>query len=196
MIGNDLVDLVAAKAQSNWKRSGWLSKIFTAQEQDQILQAPSPDRMVWHQWSRKEAAYKAHQRVYNHVPTFNPIQIDTTDPTFVRVGTNVYKTTTTHHNNRIHSTAIIATETAAISQLLFERTDSDYKTILLSKLAKAFTVEASQLILSKNKQEIPQLVCQTTNQFIPISISHHGAFVACVWMLPKSFSKQVTPFEA
>ncbi|MFL1895295.1 4'-phosphopantetheinyl transferase superfamily protein [Aquimarina sp. 2-A2] len=188
MIGNDLVDLAAAKAQSNWKRSGWLNKIFTAQEQDQILQAPAPDRMVWHQWSRKEAAYKAHQRVYNHIPIFNPIQIDTTVPTFVKIGTDVYHTTTTHHKNHIHSTAIITTETAAISQLLFKRTDSDYKTMLLSKLAKAFTVNASQLLLVKNKKEIPQLVCQTTNQFIPLSISHHGAYVACVWMLPNSLS--------
>ena len=33
MIGNDVVDLELAKKESNWQRRGFLSKIFTKNEQ-------------------------------------------------------------------------------------------------------------------------------------------------------------------
>ena len=33
MIGNDIVDLALAQKESNWKRKGFLDKIFTLQEQ-------------------------------------------------------------------------------------------------------------------------------------------------------------------
>ena len=33
MIGNDIVDLALAKKESNWKRKGYLDKIFTVSEQ-------------------------------------------------------------------------------------------------------------------------------------------------------------------
>lgn len=58
MIGNDVVDLDLAKTQSNWKRKGFLDKIFTHEEQNCILNAVHPEEMVWNLWSRKEAVYK------------------------------------------------------------------------------------------------------------------------------------------
>lgn len=58
MIGNDIIDLQTAAAESNWRRPGYLGKIFTPQEQDWISQAPHPDITVWYLWSAKEAVYK------------------------------------------------------------------------------------------------------------------------------------------
>lgn len=58
MIGNDIVDLALAKNESNWKRKGFLDKIFSKLEQEFILKSSSPDEMVWILWSRKEAVYK------------------------------------------------------------------------------------------------------------------------------------------
>ena len=37
MIGNDIVDLVQARFQSNWKRKGFVQKIFTQKEQELIF---------------------------------------------------------------------------------------------------------------------------------------------------------------
>lgn len=62
MIGNDIVDLALARKESNWKRKGFLAKIFTKKEQLLILNAENPEIMVWNLWSKKEAAYK----IYNH----------------------------------------------------------------------------------------------------------------------------------
>lgn len=58
MIGNDIVDLALASNQSNWKRKGYLSKIFTDLEQEFISKSSNPNEMVWSLWSRKEAVYK------------------------------------------------------------------------------------------------------------------------------------------
>ncbi len=58
MIGNDVVDLKLAKSQSNWQRKGYLNKIFTDLEQQQIAQSDVPNESVWELWSRKEAVYK------------------------------------------------------------------------------------------------------------------------------------------
>ena len=58
MIGNDVVDLALASTQSNWKRKGYLEKIFTNLEQEFILKSADPNEMVWSLWSRKEAVYK------------------------------------------------------------------------------------------------------------------------------------------
>jgi hypothetical protein len=45
VIGNDIVDL--AWKESNWKRPGYLNKIFTTKEQLLISSAENPNTMVW-----------------------------------------------------------------------------------------------------------------------------------------------------
>ncbi len=62
MIGNDVVDLELARTESNWKRKGFLEKLFTESEQALIQQHHDPETMVWLLWSMKEAAYKVFNR--------------------------------------------------------------------------------------------------------------------------------------
>ena len=75
MIGNDVVDLVLARKESNWKRKGFLNKLFTSFEQELIQKAPNQDEMVWMLWSIKESVYKAYQRI-NYNEGFYPIKIE------------------------------------------------------------------------------------------------------------------------
>jgi phosphopantetheine--protein transferase-like protein len=75
MIGNDVVDLVVARKESNWKRKGFLNKLFTTFEQDLIQKASNQDEMVWMLWSIKESVYKAYQRI-NYNEGFYPIKIE------------------------------------------------------------------------------------------------------------------------
>ena len=62
MIGNDVIDLDLAATESNWKRRGWLEKIFLPSERQLINNATDQNVMVWILWSMKEAAYKIHHR--------------------------------------------------------------------------------------------------------------------------------------
>ncbi|MBD2755584.1 4'-phosphopantetheinyl transferase family protein [Spirosoma validum] len=58
MIGNDIVDLAQACRESNWRRKGFLAKVFTDSEQQLIQSSSNPDVLVWLLWSMKESAYK------------------------------------------------------------------------------------------------------------------------------------------
>ena len=78
MIGNDIVDLALAQKESNWKRKGFLDKIFTLNEQSQILNAEIPAIMVWNLWSRKEAVYKIYNR-QTQIRGYFPLQLECFD---------------------------------------------------------------------------------------------------------------------
>jgi len=58
MIGNDIIDLNIAKKESNWKRKGYLNKVFSKDEICFVLNQPNPELLVWLLWSMKESAYK------------------------------------------------------------------------------------------------------------------------------------------
>lgn len=58
MIGNDIIDLLLAKTQSNWQRPGFLDKQFTSKEIELIRKSEIPFLFVWRLWSMKEAVYK------------------------------------------------------------------------------------------------------------------------------------------
>jgi hypothetical protein len=45
VIGNDIVDLALARKESNWKRPGYLNKIFTTKEQ---LLISSAENTPWY----------------------------------------------------------------------------------------------------------------------------------------------------
>ncbi|NDP27281.1 MAG: 4-phosphopantetheinyl transferase family protein [Flavobacterium sp.] len=78
MIGNDIVDLALAQLDSNWKRKGFLDKIFTQKEQFLILNSENPTTMVWNLWSRKEAAYKIYNRK-TQIRGYFPLQLECFD---------------------------------------------------------------------------------------------------------------------
>ena len=75
MIGNDIVDLALARKQSNWRRKGYLEKIFTQHEQHLISHSQNPELMVWNLWSRKEAAYKIYNRETG-IRAFIPLKLE------------------------------------------------------------------------------------------------------------------------
>jgi phosphopantetheinyl transferase (holo-ACP synthase) len=62
MIGNDVIDLVQSRKDSNWRRRGFVSKLFNEHEQLLIVNGPDPEIVVWLLWSMKEAAYKIWNR--------------------------------------------------------------------------------------------------------------------------------------
>ncbi|MBB5436627.1 phosphopantetheinyl transferase (holo-ACP synthase) [Pedobacter sp. AK017] len=74
MIGNDIVDLEQAKKESNWKRKGYLEKIFTPGERFLISAAKDAEMMVWLLWTMKESAYKIFSRE-NKIRVFAPAAI-------------------------------------------------------------------------------------------------------------------------
>lgn len=75
MIGNDIIDLALARTESNWKRKGFLEKIFTDKEQILILNSENPEITIWSLWSRKEAVYKIYNRK-TKIRGYIPLQLE------------------------------------------------------------------------------------------------------------------------
>lgn len=155
MIGNDIVDLALARKESNWKRKGFLDKIFTQKEQSLIANSEDPDVMVWNLWSRKEAAYKIYNRETG-IREYIPMQL----ACFYKSET----TGTVSCNGRIYHTETIVTND-------FVYTIATVKPDLFSRIEKINQDDE----INKNNG-IPFITDAHTAISKPVSITHHGRF--------------------
>lgn len=106
MIGNDVIDLALAKTESNWRRPGFLNKIFTVSEQQFIGKAQNPELMVWQLWSCKEAVYKIINRQYG-LRAFIPLKIEClVEENTVIYNENQYFTSSEFTEDKIHTIAV------------------------------------------------------------------------------------------
>lgn len=155
MIGNDIIDLALARKESNWKRKGFLDKIFTPKEQLLIYNAANPEVMVWNLWSRKEAAYKIYNRE-TQIRAYIPLQLECICESetlgTVSCNGNTYFTLTVITDEFIHSIAVLKKEYLNAIKVL----DCNDK-------------------ISKTNG-IPFVIDELTKNIKPVSISHHGRF--------------------
>lgn len=152
MIGNDVVDLILAKKESNWKRKGFLNKLFTPFEQELIQKTTNQDEMVWMLWSIKESAYKAYQRIiYNEgfYPTkIKVLEINSKNESIVQLFCTVFYGKTTITTDSIHTITLL--------------NKTDFKNIINLK----------NVSYSINSEGLPVEIHTKK----PISVSHHGRF--------------------
>lgn len=155
MLGNDVVDLALAQKESNWKRNGFLEKIFTKNEQQLIQLTSNPEVMVWNLWSRKEAAYKIYNRETG-ISGYFPSQIECTyeDQNWgtVAIRGRTYFTKTSISKTYVYTIAVI-------------------KRDILSRVQK---LDFTDSILKYNG--IPFVLCEKSMKLKPASVSHHGDF--------------------
>jgi phosphopantetheinyl transferase (holo-ACP synthase) len=155
VIGNDLVDLVLAKKESNWQRKGFLDKIFTQKEQLLITNAENQEEMVWNLWTRKEAGYKIYNR-QTSIRGYFPLRLECVFESEA-LGTvccygNTYFTKTIISDEFIHTIAVVKKEYFNEIKSLNSKTE----------------------IIKING--IPFVIDELTKIKTPVSISHHGRF--------------------
>ena len=193
MIGNDIVDLAQAKQESNWRRRGFLEKVFTAHEQQLIHEAGDPDQMVWLLWSMKESAYKLMVR-QTHKRTFAPKKIVCSLSEFSNMtitGTVVYEekyqTRSLLTPDYIATTAFPSdsievkyTETiVTLSDPTYQTQQRAIREHIKQQSAGLFGVSEKAIQIKKNKIGIPELIVDNSS-LIPLSISHHGFYGAYI----------------
>lgn len=186
MIGNDIIDLNLAKEQSNWRRKGYLAKVFTAREQEWIGQSHTPDLLVWTLWSMKEAVYKANFR-QNPIYAFAPTKIDCkslqknengfSGEVFYR--NSNYFTLTSVKSHFVHTQAC---EKKSIFANLKIIEMVDYPKNYLEFLKEKEFLGKNQVIL-KDEKGIPSLSDSQEKKLFPVSIAHHGRFLGVIWSL-------------
>jgi phosphopantetheinyl transferase (holo-ACP synthase) len=153
MIGNDIVDLIQASEDSNWKRPGFVEKLFTSEEQFLISSDIQPDNLVWLLWSMKESAYKISSRK-SKLRVFAPVKLicnnliihDNTATGNVTYNEQLYYTSSIIDKSYIHTIAAVSEEKLASIKI--------------------------EIIETKDHH------IRVNN---PDCVSHHGAFLALVY---------------
>ncbi len=185
----DLVDWAQAKAESNWRRKGFLLKIFSAQEQQLILQSSDPDRMVWILWSMKESVYKlslTHNQKRRYAPSTLECQIisSSSETVWGRVTTGemTYLTQSLITSEYVVTNASVTDEWAKSILVSFENTSypCQHQTMLQriqSYLTQHFECTEPWLI-NKTPQGITSF--SSSHQQLLVPCTHHGHFGAFV----------------
>lgn len=157
MIGNDVIDILQSRKESNWQRKGYLEKLFTPEEQVLIADAPDPEMMVWILWSMKEAAYKVYNRktkLRAYIPKKLACFLHFENPDFiigkVTCSQYIYYTKTTLSQDSIHTIAVCS----------FDNLDH--------------VIEIEKKSIFKDQNGIPYLAASLQNKPQDVSISHHG----------------------
>jgi phosphopantetheinyl transferase (holo-ACP synthase) len=159
MIGNDVIDIVLSRKESNWQRRGFIEKIYTLDEQLLIANSEDPEVMVWILWSMKEAAYKVYNRqtkVREYIPQklvcTIALQNRNTGMGNVICCGKTYYTKTIVSQDQIHTVAVIHFED-------------------LNKV-----IEIEKKAVSKDRNGLPYLSNSLLNTIQDVSVSHHGRF--------------------
>ena len=159
MIGNDVIDILQSRKESNWQRKGYIEKLFTLEEQLLIAKSLDPESMVWILWSMKEAAYKIYNRkikIREYIPKklecFIESQNDDIISGKVICSENIYHTKTTLSKDEIHTIAVC----------------------VLDDLNHVKEIEKKSIF--KDQNGIPYLANSFQNTHQDVSISHHGRF--------------------
>jgi phosphopantetheinyl transferase (holo-ACP synthase) len=166
MIGNDIIDIVQSRHESNWQRKGFIEKLFSPSEQLIIKQTSDPETMIWLLWSMKEAAYKIYNR-QTKIREYSPQKLTCTilskNDTYctgqVICNENIYYTKTTIDPDRIHTIAVTSPD----------------------NLKNVVEIERKNII--KDKNGIPYFSDPLSNKLQDVSISHHGRFEKVITLL-------------
>jgi phosphopantetheinyl transferase (holo-ACP synthase) len=174
MIGNDIIDLSQAQAESNWQRKGWVNKVFTKQEQKLIALSIEKELMVWLMWSMKEAAYKVYHREHKEM-FYAPQKFSCCNISikanmvkgYVHFGQNIYDTSSIISSDYIHTIAIAHNNLSDTIVYIEDKTNPAVK------CSQAYN-------LFKDNHGIPYSKDHHNGQIRNASKSHHGRFEAIV----------------
>lgn len=155
MIGNDIVDLVQADIDSNWRRKGYLDKVFTKKEQAMIMESLNPSQMVWLLWSMKEAAYKIHSRLTGW-NALAPLRIQCIE---------------------LHLKDTRATGTVICKQVQYFTQSCVSKDFIHTIASQNFPIEQIRIDISAYNPDD-----RSYRNTLPTTVSHHGRYLALAYL--------------
>lgn len=190
MIGNDVIDISATRQESNWKRKGFLQKLFTEKEFQFILEGNDPEFLVWLIWSAKESAYKIihrrHQKMF-----FSPKKFEFLEDHFsnqngiagrIKFEESFFDFKSKIEGDCIHTIAILSGHSINNVSEIFPITNTSYqtqragvRTALINWLAE--NTDSTQSIEVRNDDfGIPYLYESGVNSACCLSLAHHGGY--------------------
>lgn len=171
MIGNDVVDLELSRKQSDWRRKGFLEKIFTTAEIAFILRQEKPEVAVWAFWTAKESVYKIVNRETGE-RSFNPSQFACTFPADMSTRAQLSGSYVTYNDRRFFVQVNIT------SDFIYAEATSNGK---FADYTSVFSLEKIAVRDLIKENDIPWIINKTGK--FPVSITHHGRFHAVMSQL-------------
>lgn len=183
MLGNDVVDLHLAAVQSNWRKKGFLEKVFSPEEQQLVKNSSKPHQMVWLLWSMKEAAYKAHQRRFQLPRKLNWLSQgcslnkmdDNKASGAVQIGNYTYTSTSEINRKYVYTVAGILSE-RSVKNVILETSSAAIKIKLLQHIALDYSLSQNEIILQKNAEGVPSILFKNEVLTTSFSLSSHGRY--------------------
>ncbi|OBX24408.1 MULTISPECIES: 4'-phosphopantetheinyl transferase family protein [Bizionia] len=185
MIGNDIIDLQETMRTTNWKRSGFLKKIFTEKEQHIIAVSDNSFLIVWQLWSMKESAYKVFIQAGGK-PFYNPRRLECSLKSGygeVSIESIILKTETISNTDYIFSVA--KKQDDEVKNGVFNlagMTTEKQSALLKQEFIKDFSVEnglnVEVLSIRKSGAGVPRLFDKDIDLDISFSLSHHGKYAS------------------
>jgi phosphopantetheinyl transferase (holo-ACP synthase) len=205
--GNDIVALQA----TDWQRTistRFYSRILAAGEQAlfnlQALPGLPFDHFVWLLWSIKESVYKFELRARTGF-RFSPVKIAvhrlTHDGGFYQ-GVVFHGETTFYSRSIIRDEVIVTVVSSdpnfartrwgfeAIGQSSYAHQSASVRTLATAELSSA--ISRANLRIGKNQFGIPVICDGEEILDIPVSLAHHGRYVAWSFLLPAAETCQPT----
>jgi phosphopantetheinyl transferase (holo-ACP synthase) len=187
MIGNDIIDISVTKRKTDWKRRGFIDKIFSAEEQNIIGEAADPFLKVWRLWSIKEAAYKLNMR-YDMSRKLNPSKINCElynhHAAVVYIKERKYYAYTLMSHDYIYSYAT-ENEDNKSQHYIIKKNDvetndqiTSCRTSLISEISKKLNVDKNEIDIRKTENGQPHVFHLNNKINLNISLTHHGLFSA------------------
>jgi len=161
MIGNDVVDIIQSRKESDWQRHGFLNKIFTDEEQYTIANYHDPEIMVWMLWSMKEAAYKIYNRqtgIRAYIPKQLICKMENSLTGTVNCYGKIYFTKTIVKGNCVYTVATI------------------------HKYQLDNICELNNITIIKDTNGLPYVTNKQHERLCPVSVSHHGRYYKIVML--------------
>jgi phosphopantetheinyl transferase (holo-ACP synthase) len=174
MIGNDIIDLSQARAESNWRRKGWVNKIFSKQEQKFIALSTEKELIVWLMWSMKEAAYKAYHREFKEM-FYAPQKFSSHN---ISIKDNKAKGSIYFEQNIYHTSSIITPD--LIHTIAAVHNNSSDTIVYIEDKTNPPATCRQAYNLFKDEHGIPYDRDHRNRQIKNASKSHHGRFEAIV----------------
>ena len=191
MIGNDIIDLSAAKLESNWQRRGFLEKQFTKNEQRQILLALNSFVCVWRIWSMKEAAYKIYTQ-QNELRFFAPKKFNCSIISekygLVNFKEQVFYTSSIVTRKYIFTLASVEKKIKAYSNLVMPRL---IDRMIKKQLENITTFSSDEIEQKKTKNNVPVYYYKDILLTKSCSISHHGNYGVFSLLYSSSIIKRI-----
>lgn len=187
MVGNDIIDIELTRQQTDWKREGFLQKVFAQEEQNWIYSSDDPFMTVWRMWSMKESAYKLFLQA-GEDRFLNPLrlrcQINSPEEGVVGIGDLHIYTRSKYHPKFIYTSALSTYNGAAMDHVFhLSKTDTYFQSKftqqqLLNYISRAFNLPIHRLNIIKTDKNVPEVLYDGQKLDLSVSLTHHGHYGA------------------